>query len=124
MKVNRYMAVALAAAAPLAASLQAAAQTPATEIPVEATDTMPSLYDELDELVITAKKEVVKTDGAKLTYDLEQDDTSKGQSVLDALRKVPMVTVDGQDNIYIKGSQDFRIYVNGKEDPIDRKSVV
>lgn len=118
MKANRYMAVALAAAAPLAASLQAAAQTPATEIPVEAIDTMPSLYDELDELVITAKKEVVKTDGAKLTYDLEQDDTSKGQSVLDALRKVPMVTVDGQDNIYIKGSQDFRIYVNGKEDPM------
>jgi len=86
--------------------------------PQEQTDTISSLYDELDELVITAKKEVVTSDGAKLTYDLEQDDSSKGQSVLDALRKVPMVTVDGQDNIYIKGSQNFRIYVNGKEDPM------
>ncbi len=86
--------------------------------PQEQADTISSLYDELEELVITAKKEVVKSDGAKLTYDLEQDDSSKGQSVLDALRKVPMVTVDGQDNIYIKGSQDFRIYINGKEDPM------
>lgn len=82
------------------------------------TDTVSSLYDELDELVITAKKEIVKSDGRKLTYDLDQDDTSKGQSVLDALRKVPMVQVDGQDNIYIKGNQNFKIYVNGKENPM------
>lgn len=84
----------------------------------EPADTVSSLYDELDELVVAVKKEVVKSDGAKLTYDLEQDDSSKGQSVLDALRKVPMVTVDGQDHIYIQGNENFRIYVNGKEDPM------
>lgn len=77
-----------------------------------------SIYDDLEELVITAKKEVIKSDGAKLTYDLEQDDTSKGKTLLDALRKVPMVTVDGQDQIYIKGDGNFKIYVNGKEDPM------
>lgn len=86
--------------------------------PPEGTDTVPSLYDELDEFVLTAKKETIKSDGAKLTYDMEQDQTSKGQSLLDALRKIPMVSVDGQDNIYIKGSQNFRVYVNGKEDPM------
>lgn len=97
------------------AALTAGALTAYSQEPV---DTLSSIYDELDEFVITAKKEVVKSDGAKLTYDLEQDVSSKGQSVLDVLRKVPMVSVDGQDNIYIKGSQDFRIYVNGKEDPM------
>ena len=106
MGIRHYISVAAVATGALAASAQ------------EPADTVSSLYDELDELVITAKKEVVKSDGAKLTYDLEQDDSSKGQSVLDALRKVPMVTVDGQDNIYIKGSQNFRVYVNGKEDPM------
>lgn len=84
----------------------------------EVADTLGSTYDQLDELVVEARKEVVKSDGAKLTYDLEQDDSSKGQSLLDALRKIPMVTVDGQDNVYIRGDKNFRIYVNGKEDPM------
>lgn len=83
---------------------------------VKATDTMPSLSMDLDELVITAKKDVVKSDGAKLTYDMSEDDSSKGQSLLEALRKVPMVNVDGQDKITINGSSNFKIYVNGKED--------
>ena len=30
------------------------------------------------------------------------------------LRKVPMVVVDGQDNITVKGSSSFKVYVNGK----------
>lgn len=83
-----------------------------------ATDSIPELYEQLDEFVIEAKKDIVKSDGAKLTYSLDDDDSSKGQTLLDALRKVPMVSVDGQDNIYIKGSQNFKIFVNGKEDPM------
>lgn len=110
------------AAIALAAQSYARPQQTAGAGPEEAakaaTDSVPGIYDELDELVITAKKEVVKSDGAKLTYDLEQDTSTDGQNLLEALRKVPMVTVDGQDNIYIKGSQNFRIYVNGKEDPM------
>lgn len=117
MDIKHYITVASIATGALFTSAQEPIGNTATVIQ-EPTDTTASLYDELDEFVITAKKETVKSDGAKLTYDLEQDDTSKGQSVLDALRKVPMVTVDGQDNIYIKGSQNFRIYVNGKEDPM------
>lgn len=84
----------------------------------ETPDSLNTTYEELDEFVLTMKKELVKSDGAKMTYDMEADDSSKGQSLLDAIRKIPMVTVDGQDNIYIKGSQNFKIYVNGKEDPM------
>lgn len=83
-----------------------------------AVDSLDINYEDLDEFVLTVKKEVIKSDGAKLTYDMDADDSSKGQSVLDALRKVPMVTVDGQDNIYIQGNQNFKIYVNGKEEPM------
>ena len=32
------------------------------------------------------------------------------------LKKVPMVTVDGQDNIQVNGSSDFKIYKNGRPD--------
>lgn len=81
-------------------------------------DSIPDNYDTLEEFVVTAKKDVVKSDGAKVSYNLEEDDSSKGTSVLDALRKVPMVSVDGQDNIRIKGDTNFKIYVNGKEEPM------
>lgn len=101
----------------LTAALMAAV-APAVFATTEEPDTLGAMYGDLDELVITARKEVVKSDGAKLTYDLEQDDTSKGQSLIDAIRKVPMLTVDGQDNIKVKGSSNFKIYVNGKEDPM------
>ncbi len=84
----------------------------------EAPDSLAELHDDLQELVVVAKKEVIKSDGATLTYDLLEDDSSKGLSLLDALKKVPMVTVDGQDNIYINGDSNFKICVNGKEEPM------
>lgn len=99
--------------------LQMAGQTNAgSATTIEANDTIISGYTDLDEIIIEAKKELIKSDGATLTYDLEQDDTSKGTSVLEALKKVPMISVDGQDNIRIKGDSNFRIYVNGKEEPM------
>lgn len=77
-----------------------------------------SFYGDLDELVVAAKKKIIKSDGAKLTYDLSEDNSSKGQTMLEALKKVPMVTVDGQDNIMINGESNFKIFVNGKEEPM------
>lgn len=81
-------------------------------------DTISDLYSELDELVVSVKKEAITSDGSKLTYDLDQDPATKGQTLLDVLRKTPMVSVDGDDKIYIKGQQNFKIYVNGREDPM------
>lgn len=94
------------------------AEEPIAPTPKEETDTLDIDYTNLEEFVITQKKEIVKSDGAKLTYDLDQDDSSKGTSVLDALRKVPMISVDGQDNIRVKGDTNFKIYVNGKDEPM------
>lgn len=119
MKPPMITTAALLLSATLMSAQQPTGQTRTkAESPVENNDTTGSLYDDLDELVVTAKKEVVKSDGAKLTYDMEQDSSSKGQSLLDALRKVPLVTVDGQDNIAIKGNSNFKVYVNGKEEPM------
>lgn len=74
-------------------------------------------YDMLDEIVVTTERPVIQTDGATTTYNVDDDPAAKGSSVLDMLRKVPMVTVDGQDNIQLLGESDFKIYVNGREEP-------
>ena len=50
----------------------------------------------------------------KMTYDVQADNDAKSNTVLDMLRKVPMVTVDGQDNITVNGQSSFKVYVDGK----------
>ena len=90
-------------------TLTTLAQEPADTVPE------PEVSVNLDDFVVTAQKEVIKSDGAKLTYDVSEDESTKGQTLLDALKKVPMVTVDAQDNIQINGNSGFKIYVNGKE---------
>ena len=63
---------------------------------------------------IVAQKPLVKMEVDKMSYNVAEDDDAKASTVLDMLRKVPMVTVDGQDNISVNGSSSFKIYVDGK----------
>ena len=62
---------------------------------------------------IIAQKPLVKMDVDKMSYNVAEDEDSKSNTVLDMLRKVPMVTVDGQDNITVNGSSNFKVYVDG-----------
>ncbi|MDR2804825.1 MAG: TonB-dependent receptor [Dysgonamonadaceae bacterium] len=68
----------------------------------------------LKEVTVTAQKALVKIDLDKIVYNMEEDTESKTNNLLEMLKKVPMVTVDGEENIQLKGSSDFKFYMNGK----------
>lgn len=68
----------------------------------------------LKEVTVVATRPLIKADVDKISYDVTQDPEAKASTALDMLRKVPMVTVDGQDNIQLQGSSNFKIYLNGK----------
>lgn len=68
----------------------------------------------LGEVTVTAQKPLIKAEIDKITYSLEDDPEAQTSNTLDMLRKVPMVTVDGDDQIQLKGSTNFKIYMNGK----------
>lgn len=68
----------------------------------------------LKNVEIVAQKPLVKMETDKMSYDVQADVDSKTNTVLDMLRKVPMVTVDGQDNISVNGSSSFKVYVDGR----------
>ena len=72
---------------------------------------------ELDGVEIKAQRQLIKQDIDRIGYDVQADEESKTLTVLDMLRKVPMVTVDGEDNIKVKGNRSFKIYKNGHYDP-------
>ena len=68
----------------------------------------------IDEAIIIAQKPLVKVEIDKIVYSMENDPESKVNSTLEMLRKVPLVTVDGEENVQLKGSSNFKIYLNGR----------
>ena len=70
--------------------------------------------EKIEEVTIAAQKPLVRTEVDKLIYSVETDPESKTSTALEILRKIPLVTVDGEDNIQIKGSSNFKILLNGK----------
>lgn len=63
---------------------------------------------------VIAQKPLVKAEIDKVTYSMEDDPDAKTNTTLEMLRKVPLVTVDGEDKIQVNGSSNFKIHVNGK----------
>lgn len=87
--------------------------------PSEKTKDLGTLYtsdsaNELQGVEVVAQKPLVKVDIDKIEYNIEDDPDSKTNSVLEMLRKVPLVTVDGEDKIQVNGSSSFKVHVNGK----------
>lgn len=79
--------------------------------------TMPQSGNELHGVTVTAQAPLVTQEIDRLNYNVQSDAEAKTKSIFDLLRKVPLVTVDGQDNITVRGSSDFKIYKNGHPDP-------
>ncbi|WP_410859461.1 carboxypeptidase regulatory-like domain-containing protein [Phocaeicola plebeius] len=61
---------------------------------------------------VVAQKPLVKAEIDKISYSIEDDPDSKTNTTLEMLRKVPLVTVDGEDNIQVNGSSNFKVHVN------------
>lgn len=68
----------------------------------------------LNEVEVVAQKPLVQMSADEMTYNVDSDSDSRTYTLLEMLRKVPMVTVDGEDNITVNGSSNFQVYVDGK----------
>ena len=71
----------------------------------------------LDEVVVAQRRKLIKNDIDKLIYDVQHDKTAQTKTTLEILKKIPLVTVDGQENIRVQGSTSFKVYRNGHPDP-------
>lgn len=58
--------------------------------------------------------QLIINDIDKTVYNTAADPETPSLTALELIRKVPMLTVDGEDNIELKGQDNFKILINGK----------
>lgn len=69
----------------------------------------------IKEVVINAKKPLIKSKIDGLVYDVQSDPESKSKSLIEMMKKLPFLSVDSNENILFKGNMNFKILMNGKE---------
>ena len=72
---------------------------------------------QLQDVEVVTMRQLVKTLDDRLSYNVQADPEARTSTVLDMLRKVPLVSVDGEDNVRVNGGGSFKIYKNGHPDP-------
>lgn len=72
----------------------------------------------LNEVNVVGQKALVEDKGDRLVYNAESDITNTSGTAADVLRKVPMLTVDLDGNLKMRGSSNIKVLVNGKPSSI------
>lgn len=96
---------------PVARQFKVTAANPAADL---GTIAMTSDERLLDEVTVTATRPLVTKEIDRIGYDVQADNESKTSSLEEMLRKVPLVSVDPDGTIKVKGSGNFKIYKNGR----------
>lgn len=68
----------------------------------------------LKEVAITSDRPLIRQEVDRISYDIQADPENKILTALDMMRKVPLLSLDADDNIKLKGSAKYKIFINGK----------
>ena len=70
--------------------------------------------DTLKAAAVTVRRDLVTADADKLTYNVQADPKAEGSNLIDILRTVPMLSVNGDEEVLLNGSNDYKVLVNGR----------
>ncbi|RYF67296.1 MAG: TonB-dependent receptor, partial [Cytophagaceae bacterium] len=77
----------------------------------------------LNEVVVTGEKALIEDKDDRLVYNAEKDLTNAGGTAMDVLKKVPLLTIDPDGTVQLKGSSSIKVLVNGKPSSIMARSI-
>ncbi|CCH53176.1 TonB-dependent receptor [Fibrisoma limi BUZ 3] len=77
----------------------------------------------LEEVTVTGQAALIEEKVDRLVYNADKDIAAKGGDATDILRKVPLLTVDLDGNVSLRGSSNIRVLINNKPSTIVASSV-
>ncbi|MCD9014768.1 TonB-dependent receptor domain-containing protein [Parachryseolinea silvisoli] len=77
----------------------------------------------LKEVVVEGQKALIEERVDRTVYNAENDQTARGGDGTDVLKRVPMLSVDLDGNVTMRGSSNVRVLINNKPSTIMASSV-
>ena len=77
----------------------------------------------LGEVTVTGERAVIETKPDRIVYNADKDITNSGGTAADVLRKVPLLSVDPDGGVQLRGSSNIRVLIDNKPSAIVASSV-
>ncbi|QJD96220.1 TonB-dependent receptor [Mucilaginibacter robiniae] len=77
----------------------------------------------LNEVKVTGQKALIEEKIDRTVYNAENDLTARGGDATDVMKRVPMVSVDMDGNVSVRGSSNIKVLINGKPSAMMSASV-
>lgn len=68
----------------------------------------------VDAVNVVVQKQLITASPDKIAYNLEADPEAATSTTFEILRKVPMISIDGEENVKLNGESNYKVLVNGK----------
>lgn len=69
----------------------------------------------LDEVVVSAKREIVSSSLDKKSFNIQDNISQAGGSAMDAMRNLPGISVDPEGKVLLRGSDKVTVLIDGKQ---------
>lgn len=77
----------------------------------------------LNEVTVQGEKSLIEERVDRMIYNAENDITSKGGDASDVLKRVPLLTVDLDGNVSLRGSENIKVLINNRPSTITAGSI-
>jgi hypothetical protein len=77
----------------------------------------------LKEVIVEGQRQLIEEKVDRTIYNAENDVTTRGGDATDVLKRVPMLSVDLDGNVSMRGNQNIRVLINNKPSTIAASSV-
>ncbi|HEU5290446.1 MAG TPA: TonB-dependent receptor, partial [Cyclobacteriaceae bacterium] len=77
----------------------------------------------LNEVVVESQRQLIEEKVDRTIYNAENDVTTKGGDATDVLKRVPMLSVDMDGNVSMRGSSNIQVLINNKPSTIMASSI-